>query len=264
MSAVTTLTFRDRKASGEKLAVLTAYDFPTAREADAAGIDALLVGDSVGMALMGQRHTLAVTMDVMVHHTAMVSRAAERAMVIADLPFLSYQVNAEEALRNAGRLVAEAGAQAVKLEGSSAHFGDAIAMILRAGIPVMGHLGLTPQSVHQFGGFKAQGRDPASRARILDEARGLEAAGCFAMVLECIPPDLAREVTAAVGIPTIGIGAGPGCDGQVLVMHDLLGWGKARFTKTYADVRGQMRAAFAEYAEEVRSGAYPAAEHTYA
>jgi len=263
MAAVTTVTFQERKRTGEKITVLTAYDYPTARLMDEAGVDAILVGDSLGMAVMGGRDTLGVTMDDMVHHTRMVTRATQRTFVIADLPFLSYQVNPEEALRNAGRLVAEGGAQAVKLEGGADKYGDAIATILKAGIPVMGHIGLTPQSVHQFGGYKVQGRDEASRARLLTEAKGLQDIGCFAVVLECMPPDLADEITAAVGIPTIGIGAGAGCDGQVLVMHDMLGWGATKFTKTFGDARGLMKHAFEEYVREVRGGSFPAKEHTY-
>lgn len=264
MAAVTTVTFQERKRTGEKITVLTAYDYPTARLMDEAGVDAILVGDSLGMAVMGGRDTLGVTMDDMVHHTRMVTRATQRTFVIADLPFLSYQVNPEEALRNAGRLVAEGGAQAVKLEGGADKYGAAIATILKAGIPVMGHIGLTPQSVHQFGGYKVQGRDDAGRERLLAEAKGLQEIGCFAVVLECMPPDLAEEITADVGIPTIGIGAGAGCDGQVLVMHDMLGWGATKFTKTFGDARGLMKQAFEDYVREVRSGTYPAKEHTYA
>lgn len=264
MANVTTVTFQDRKRAGEKIAMLTAYDYPTARLMDESGaIDAILVGDSVGMAVMGRRDTLSVTMDTMVHHTEMVSRAVKRALIIADLPFLSYQLNAEEALRNAGRLVAQAGAHCVKLEGSAQKFGDAIRMILNAGIPVMGHIGLTPQSVHQFGGYKIQGRDEAGRQRLKQEALGLQDAGCFAVVLECMPPDLAAEITQSLTIPTIGIGAGAGCDGQVLVLHDMLGWGATKFTKQFGDVRGVMAQAFLDYAREVKAAEFPAVEHTY-
>lgn len=262
-SRITTATFRERKQSGEKIAVLTAYDYPSAILQDEAGVDAILVGDSLGMAVMGGKDTLSVTMDDMLHHTRMVARAAQRAMVIADMPFLSYQICPEEALRNAGRFIAEAGAQAVKLEGPAGRFGAAIELILRAGIPVMGHIGLTPQSVHQMGGYKVQGRDAAARERLKQEALGLQELGCFSIVLECIPADLAAEITASLQIPTIGIGAGAGCDGQVLVMHDMLGWGKARFTKTYADARALMLQAFKDYAEEVKSGAFPAEAQTY-
>ncbi len=263
MARVTTSTFRDLKRTGEKIAVLTAYDYPTAALLDEAGLDAILVGDSLGMAIMGGRDTLSVTMDDMVHHTRMVSRAARHALIIADMPFLSYQVNAEEALRNAGRLVSEAGAQAVKLEGGVNKFGDAIAVILRAGIPVMGHIGLTPQSVHQIGGYKVQGRDDEARQRLKEEALGLQEAGCFSIVLECMPPGLAAEITQTLTIPTIGIGAGVDCDGQVLVLHDILGWGETRFCKTYADVRGAMSGAFRSYVNEVKHHQFPTEEHTY-
>jgi len=263
MPAVTTVTFQQRKKAGDKITVLTAYDYPSAKIMDEAGVDAILVGDSMGMAIMGKRDTLGVTVDDILHHTRMVTRAVERCFVIADMPFLSYQVNHEEALRNAGRLVAEGGAQAVKLEGGPDKYGDAITTILKAGVPVMGHIGLTPQSVHQFGGYKIQGRDEAGRERLLREAKGLEELGCFAIVLECMPPGLAQEITQSIGIPTIGIGAGPDCDGQVLVMHDMLGWGATRFTKTFGDVQGAMKQAFGDYVTEVRAGTFPAAEHTY-
>lgn len=263
MSRITALSFRDRKEAGGKLAVLTAYDYPTAQLVDEAGVDAVLVGDSLGMVVMGMQDTLRVTMDDITRHTQMVSRAVSHALVIADMPFLSYQISAEEALRNAGRLIAEGGAQAVKLEGSAEKFGPALQAILRAGIPVMGHIGLTPQSVHQFGGYKVQGRSPECRIRLKREALGLQEAGCFALVLECIPADLAEEITQSLSIPTIGIGAGAGCDGQVLVWYDMAGWGAARFTKTFADVRSQMSQAFRAYAEEVRNGTFPAQEHTY-
>lgn len=261
---VTTLALQKRKREGEKIAMITAYDFPTASLIDASGMDVILVGDSVGMAVMGLEDTLAVSMDVMLHHTKMVSRAAKRAMVVADMPFLSYQVNAEEALRNAGRLVAEGGAQAVKVEGSVEKFGPAIQMILRAGIPVMGHIGLTPQSVHQLGGYRVQGRSVADRDRLKEEALALQETGCFAIVLECMPPDLAAEISQSLEIPTVGIGAGAECDGQVLVLHDMLGWGQTRFTKSFGNVRGEMEKAMAAYIEEVRGASFPAAEHTYA
>jgi len=261
--SVTTSTFQERKRTGEKIAMLTAYDYPTATLVDESAVDAILVGDSLGMAVMGLDDTLGVTMDMMVHHTRMVTRAAKRVMVIGDMPFLSYQVNAEEALRNAGRLVGQAGAHAVKLEGPVEKHGDAINLILKAGIPVMGHIGLTPQSVHQFGGYKVQGRDAAGHERLKREALGLQEAGCFSVVLECIPPDLAAAITQSLEIPTIGIGAGPHCDGQVLVFHDMLGWGRTRFAKTFADARATMVQAFDAYASEVKSGAFPAGEHTY-
>lgn len=264
MTRVRTTTLRKCKESGGKIAMLTAYDFPTAKLMDEAGIDVVLVGDSCGDNVMGLDDTLGVTMDDMLHHTKMVSRAVKRAMVVADMPFLSYQVSTEEAVRNAGRFVAEAGAQAVKLEGPAGRFGDAIRAILRTGIPVMGHIGFTPQSVNQIGGYKVQGRGEEGHARLLSEAKGLEALGCFAVVLELVTADLAAEITQALSIPTIGIGSGPGCDGQVLVMHDMLGFHEPKkHFKVYADVRSQMAAAFAGYVREVKEGAFPTAEHAH-
>ena len=263
MARVTAIALKERKLSGEKIAMLTAYDYPSAKLVDQAGVDVILVGDSCGMVVMGRRDTLSVTMDEMIHHTKMVSLAVENALVVGDMPFLSYQVCAEEALRNAGRFVVEAGAQAVKLEGPADKFGGAIGAILRAGIPVMGHIGLLPQSVHHIGGYKVQGRSTECRARLKEEALGLEDMGCFAVVLECIPADLATEITAALSIPTIGIGAGAGCDGQVLVMHDMLGWGATRFTKTFADTRAVMQQGFEAYVREVKAGSFPAKEHEY-
>lgn len=264
MPRVTTTSLRKCKEAGDKIAMLTAYDFPSAKLMDESGVDMILVGDSVGMVVMGRTDTLSVTMDEMVHHTKMVSDAVSRAMVVGDMPFLSYHVSPEEAVRNAGRLVGEAGAHCVKLEGPAGKVGDSISAILRAGMPVMGHLGLTPQSVHQLGGYKVQGRDEASRQRLKLEARGLEELGCFAVVLECIPADLAAEITESLSIPTIGIGAGPGCDGQVLVMHDMLGWGMhTKFCKQYADVATVMRKAFEGYVHEVKAKDFPDAEHAY-
>lgn len=264
MVPVTTLSLQACKQSGDKIAMLTAYDYPTAKLMDEAGVDVILVGDSCAMVVMGRPDTLSVTMDEMVHHTKMVAAAAQRALVVADMPFLSYQVSAEEAVRNAGRFIAEAGAQAVKLEGPAQKFGDTIHAILRAGIPVMGHIGLTPQSIHQLGGYKVQGRDPQGRARLKAEATGLEEAGCFAIVFECIPSDLAAEITAMVTVPTIGIGAGPACDGQVLVMHDMLGFGLyTKFAKVFADARGVMLKAFEDYVGEVKAGTYPDEDHSY-
>jgi 3-methyl-2-oxobutanoate hydroxymethyltransferase len=243
--------------------VLTAYDYPSAKILDECGVDIILVGDSCGNVVMGRPDTLSVTMDEMVHHTRMVSRAVKNALVIGDMPFLSYQIGPRDAVKNAGRFLAEAGANAVKLEGSVDKFGESISAILRTGIPVMGHIGLTPQSINQFGGHKVQGREPESRVRLREEARGLEEAGCFAVVLECIPADLAAEITAELTIPTIGIGAGASCDGQVLVLHDILGWGTTRFAKTFGDVRGLMREACAGFIEEVKAGAFPGKEHEF-
>ncbi|HEO72400.1 MAG TPA: 3-methyl-2-oxobutanoate hydroxymethyltransferase [Candidatus Hydrogenedentes bacterium] len=263
MARVTAVSLRERKSKGEKIAVLTAYDYPCAKLLDETGIDVVLVGDSVANAVMGRNDTLSVTVDEMLHHVAMVSAAVEKALVVADMPFLSYQVCPEDAVRNAGRLIAEGGAQAVKLEGPADKFGAAIEAILRAGIPVMGHIGLTPQSVHQLGGYKVQGRSPEAQMRLKKEAAGLEDAGCFAVVLECMPAALAAEISTALSIPTIGIGAGAACDGQVLVLHDMLGWGSTRFTKTFGDVRALMCQACGDYIEAVKSGAFPGKEHEY-
>ncbi|MDZ4861576.1 MAG: 3-methyl-2-oxobutanoate hydroxymethyltransferase [Candidatus Hydrogenedentes bacterium] len=264
MPRVSAGALRDRKKAGEKIAVLTGYDFPTAKILDESGVDAILVGDSCGMVVMGRDNTLGVTMEEMLHHTKLVSSAVTRALVIADMPFLSYHISPEEAVRNAGRLVAEACAQAIKLEGPAKTFGRTIQAILDASIPVMGHIGLQPQSIHQIGGYKVQGRDPEGRARLIEEAKGLEAIGCFALVLECVPASLAKEITETISIPTIGIGAGPDCDGQVLVMHDMLGMGKyTKFSKVYFDVGAAMKGAFEDYVREVRSGAFPAAEQSF-
>ncbi|HOV59680.1 MAG TPA: 3-methyl-2-oxobutanoate hydroxymethyltransferase [Candidatus Hydrogenedentes bacterium] len=260
---ITAAAFGKKPSDAFPLAVLTAYDYPSAALADEAGVDAVLVGDSLGMVIMGHANTLGVTMDIMAHHTAMVARATRRALVIADMPFLSCNLGPEEAARNAGRLVGACGAGAVKIEGSMSRAGDAIQAVLRAGIPVMGHLGLTPQRVLQLGGYHVQGRDEEAAARIRREARELAEAGCFAVVLECVPADLAKTITSELPVPTIGIGAGPHCDGQVLVMHDILGWGKARFARTYADVRKIMGDAFAAYVADVKAGRYPAREHWY-
>lgn len=243
--------------------MLTAYDYPTAKILDESGVDIVLIGDSCGNVIMGRPNTLSVTMDDMVRHTRMVSAAVERALVVADMPFLSYQVSPEEAVRNAGRLIAEGGAHAIKLEGPADKFADAITAILRAGIPVMGHIGLTPQSVHQLGGYKVQGRSEGCRNRLKQEATGLEQIGCFAMVLECVPADLGAEITSMVSMPTIGIGAGPDCDGQVLVLHDILGWGAARFVKTYADVKGMIAKACTDYVSDVKGSKFPTEENTF-
>jgi len=263
MGKITAPCFRERKLDGDRIAMLTAYDYPSAKIIDDCDIDAILVGDSCAMTVMGRPDTTNMTMDEMLHHVRMVTAAVEHALVVADMPFGSYQVSPEEAVRNATRLVAEGGAQAVKLEGPPAIFRRTVRAILNASIPVMGHLGLTPQSIHQLGGYKIQGRKPESRQRILDAARELDDLGCFAIVLECVPADLAAEITAAVDCPTIGIGAGAGCDGQILVMHDILGWGFTKFSKTYVDVRGAMEKAFKDYVHEVKSGQFPAAEHAF-
>jgi 3-methyl-2-oxobutanoate hydroxymethyltransferase len=222
MPKITILDIYKKKAEGKKITMLTAYDFPTAQIVDQSGIDMILVGDSLGMVVQGVSSTLPVTMDEMIYHTKMVSRAAASAMVIGDMPFLSYQTSREEAVRNAGRFLKEAGAEAVKLEGGSL-MADTIRAIVSAGIPVMAHIGLTPQHVHALGGFKVQGKDEAAREKILADARAVQDAGAFSVVLEAMPASLAKEITETLRIPTIGIGAGPDCGGQVLVLHDLLG-----------------------------------------
>ncbi len=258
------------KAARRPITMLTAYYFPFARIFDQAGADILLVGDSLAMAVRGEDSTLGVTIDEIIYHTRMVARARRRALLIADMPFLSYQVSAEDALRNAGRLLKEAGAQAVKLEGGVA-IAPTVARLAAVDIPVMGHIGLTPQSIHRMGGHRVQGRKagrgPGCRERLLEDARALEAVGAFAIVIEGVPPSLAREITGAVAIPTIGIGAGPDCDGQVLVMHDMLGLSESfapRFAKPFARMWSEAAAASAAFVREVQERAFPAAEHCYA
>lgn len=260
----TVLSLAGKKRRGERISMLTAYDFAFARIFDAAGIDVLLVGDSLGNVVQGLDTTLPVTLDEMLYHTRLVARGARRAMVVGDMPFGSYQASPEDAVRSATRFLKEGGAQAVKLEGGEVAR-EAIGRIAAAGIPVMGHVGLTPQSVHALGGFRVQGRGDAGRERVLADARAVEGAGAFAVVLEGIPADLAAEVTAALQIPTIGIGAGPGCDGQVLVMHDMLGlsdWTPG-FVKQYADLGAAAVRAARAFADEVADGKFPAAEHCY-
>lgn len=253
-----------RKRRGEKITMLTAYDFPFAHIFDTAGIDVLLVGDSLGNVVQGQETTLPVTLEETLYHTRLVARATRRAIVIADMPFGSYQVSSEEALRNAVRCVKEGGAHAVKLEGGSAVL-ETIRRIVAAEIPVMGHVGLTPQAIHRMGGHRVQGRTAKGRARVLEDARAVEAAGAFAVVLEGMPAELAREVSESLAIPTIGIGAGPHCDGQVLVMHDLLGlsdWTPS-FVKQYANLGALASQAARRFAEEVSEGKFPDEEHSY-
>ncbi len=250
-----------KKARGEKISMLTAYDATMARLLDEAGLDMLLVGDSLGMVMLGHETTLNVTMDDMVRHTGAVRRGASRALVVADLPFLSYQVSVEDALRNAGRLLQEGSAGAVKLEGGR-WVCPAVQRLVSAGIPVMGHLGLTPQSFHQLGGFRRQATHPAEAEVLLADATALQDAGAFSIVLECIPDDLARQVTGELRIPTIGIGSGPHCDGQVLVIHDLLGLsGQATppFAKQYAHLGEAILQAASAYHEDVRTGGFPLA-----
>ena len=257
---------QSRKQRGEKIAMLTAYDYTMARLFDRAEIDVLLVGDSLGMVVLGYETTLPVTLDAMVHHTRAVSRGAQRALVVADMPFLTYQTSVEDALRNAGRLVQEGGAAAVKIEGAGAAV-EAATRIVEAGIPVMGHLGLLPQSVHQLGGYRQQARSGEDAEQLLADARALEAAGVFAIVLESIPESVAAMVTADLEIPTIGIGAGPHCDGQVLVCYDMLGLSgedAPPFVKLYADLGARTVAAAQAYAEDVRANRFPAVRRTEA
>ena len=261
----TVLDIQRFKDEGRRFAMLTAYDYLSARILDEAGIPILLVGDSLGMVMLGHPTTLPVTMEDMLHHAKAVARGARQALLVGDMPFMSYQASVDDAVRNAGRFVQEGGMHAVKLEG-----GGAVVEITRrlteAGIPVMGHLGLTPQSVHQMGGFKVQGKTDAQAARILADAKALEKAGAFSLVLEGMPSKLAAEITHALRIPTIGIGAGPGCDGQVLVFHDMLGLttGKApKFVKRYANLAEEISRAVTAYAEDVRTGKFPGPEHEY-
>ncbi len=248
---------------GERLVVVTAYDYPGGRIADAAGVDVVLVGDSLAMVVLGYDDTLSVTMDEMLHHVRATRRGVARALLVADMPFGSFHLGPGQAVANALRFVKEAGAQAVKIEGART---DVIRALVDAEIPVMAHLGLTPQSVHRFGGFKVQGRGEEARAALLDAATAVEEAGAFALVLECIPTELAREVTERVAIPTIGIGAGPHCDGQVLVWHDLLGIEERiapRFVRRYAELGLASREAVAAFGRDVRSGAFPSAEEAF-
>ena len=254
------------RKGGEKLAMLTAYDAVFARLADEAGVDMVLVGDSLAMVALGQPDTLGVGMDAMVHHTRAVSRAVERALVVGDMPFMSYQQSDEAAVANAGRMLAEGRAQAVKLEGG-ARVLSRVRAIVAAEIPVMGHIGLTPQSIAKLGGFKVQGKTAAAAEALVEEARMLEEAGCFSLVIEAVPAPLAKLVTEAVAIPTIGIGAGPHCDGQVLVTQDVLGLFdqfRPKFVKRYAELGQFAREAMGAYIDEVRGGAFPAPEHCFA
>ncbi|HAA89809.1 MAG: 3-methyl-2-oxobutanoate hydroxymethyltransferase [Thermoanaerobacterales bacterium 50_218] len=265
MGRVTTATLQEMKKRGEKITLLTAYDYPTARLLDEAGIDILLVGDSVGNVVLGYENTLPVTMEEMIHHTKAVARGAKRAMVVGDMPFLSYQISISEAIRNAGRFLQEAGAQAVKLEGGKER-AETVRALVETGIPVMGHIGLTPQSVHQLGGYRVQGRSEEAAKKLLEDALALEEAGIFSLVLECVPAPVAQMITSKLRIPTLGIGAGPFCDGQVLVTHDLLGLYGGRvpkFVKQYIRLYDQMLEAVRSFREEVRDGVFPGPEHCY-
>ncbi|MCS6907449.1 MAG: 3-methyl-2-oxobutanoate hydroxymethyltransferase [Anaerolineales bacterium] len=261
---ITLPDLRQKKEQGRPITMLTAYDYPTAKAIDEAGVDVILVGDSLGMVVLGYPNTLQVTMEDMLHHCRAVARGAKTALLVGDMPFLSYQVSTQEAVRNAGRFLQEGGMEAVKLEGGRER-AETIRAIVAAGIPVMGHLGLTPQSIHQLGGFRAQGRHAEAALRLLEDALVLQEAGCFSLVLESVPRQLAAYITQHLEIPTIGIGAGEGCDGQVLVTHDLLGLFDRftpRFAKQYAQLYSTMRTAFAQYVAEVQAGLFPDKEHS--
>lgn len=262
---ITTAVIRDRKKKGEKITMLTAYDYPTALIVDEAGTDIILVGDSLGMVVLGYDSTLPVTMEDMIHHTKAVSRATKHAMVVGDMPFMSYQVSIEDAMYNAGRFLQEAGAQGVKLEGGR-EVAELTRRITSSGIPVMAHLGLTPQSVHQIGGYKIQGKEDEAAKRILEDAKILEEAGAFSIVLECVPAKLAGMITQSLSIPTIGIGAGIACDGQVLVVHDMLGMFEKftpKFVKIYGNLNESMKDAIKQYLDEVRGGLFPENKHSF-
>ncbi len=265
MSTKTTIpSLYEKKSRGEKITMLTAYDYPTATILDEAGIDIILVGDSLGMVVLGYENTLPVTMDEMIHHTSSVSRGTKNALVVGDMPYLSYHVSSKDTIKNAGRFIKEAGAGAVKIEGCGKSRLRMIRKMVEADIQVMGHLGLTPQSIHQMGGFKVQGR--GEEEQLTSAARAVEEAGAFSIVLEGIPGILGEKITQSINIPTIGIGAGSGCDGQVLVTHDLIGLSGgrvAKFVKKYASVREEIENAVKSFKTEVEAGSFPADEHTY-
>jgi len=267
--AITAADLRAMKAGGQPITMVTAYDYPSARLVDAAGVDAILVGDTLGMVVLGHSSTVPVTMADMLHHTRAVARGASRALVVGDMPFLSYQVTPEEALRNAAALVQQGGAAAIKLEGGRA-VASTVRRIVEAGIPVMGHVGLTPQAVHQLGGFRLQAKTPPAAQALIDDALALEEAGVFALVLELVPAPLAARVTERISRPTIGIGAGAGCDGQIQVLHDLIGLSGdpehdhvPRHTRRFAELGKLLREAIAAYVQEVREGRFPAPENAF-
>lgn len=261
----TVTTFQAAKTKGEKLTMLTAYDYSMAKMIDQAGVDSILVGDSLGMVVLGYQDTLSVTMEDMIHHTAAVSRGVQNALVIADMPFMSYQTSVYDAVVNAGRLIKEGRANAVKLEGG-AEFAEHIHAVVRASIPVVGHIGLTPQSVNVFGGFRVQGRDEETARRLIQDAKEIEQSGAFAVVLECVPAQLAEIITKSLSIPTIGIGAGAGCDGQVLVYQDMLGIYNEispKFVKRFADAGKVMEEGIKRYLAEVKDGSFPSRQHIF-
>ncbi len=263
---VTVPSLLARKRAGERIVVLTAYDHPTAEILDREGVDVLLVGDSLGMVLLGHENTLPVTMEDLLHHVKPVARAARRALVVADMPFLSFHVSPAETVRNAGRLLKEGGAKAVKIEGASPARLDVIRTLVEADIPVMGHVGLTPQSINRLGDYRVRGSQAEEGAAIVRAAQAVEAAGAFSVVLECVPREVAAEATSRLGIPTIGIGAGPACDGQVLVFHDLAGFSRGyqpKFVRRYADLDAVIGDAVRRYAADVRTGSFPTDEQAY-
>jgi len=262
---VTVLDFRKKKENKEKITMLTAYDSPMGRIIDAAGLDAVLVGDSVGMVMLGYESTVQVSMDEMIHHAKAVKRGVKRAFIIGDMPFLSYQASDADAIRNAGRFIQDGGSDAVKLEGGK-EVVPRVKAIIDAGIPVLGHIGLTPQSITKIGGYKVQGKDPKAAKKLIEDASALEEAGCFAVVLECLPAELAAKITESVSIPTIGIGSGRFCDGQVLVTNDIIGYFDGfspKFVKRYADVGKAIKEAIDGFKDEVISGKYPDDEHSF-
>ncbi len=265
MSKITIRDFFKKKAEGAKITMLTAYDYPFAKIVDEAGIDAVLVGDSLGMVVQGLDNTLPVTMDDMIYHTRLVARAVTNAIVVGDMPFMSYQASLEEAVRNAGRFLKDAGASAVKLEGGK-EVCDRINAMTKTGIPVMAHIGLTPQSIHRMGGYKVQGKSEESAKRLLGEAHAVEDAGAFSLLLEAIPLELARRITSELAIPTIGIGAGPHCDGQALVLYDVLGMFERftpRFVKRYANLKEDALNAVRAYKSETEDGSFPSEEESF-
>lgn len=265
MPKITLQDFLKKKTEGKKISMLTAYDYPFARIVDDAGIDGILVGDSLGMVVQGLENTLPVTMDEMIYHTKMVARASKNAIVIGDMPFMSYQASSEEAVRNAGRFLKEGGASAVKLEGG-AEISDRIRAMTKSDIPVMAHIGLTPQSIHRMGGYKVQGRTDEAARLLVEEAHKVEDAGAFALLLEAIPMDLAGKITDALSIPTIGIGAGPYCDGQVLVLHDVVGMFERfvpKFVKRYANLKDEALRAIIHYKKEIEEGIFPSEEQSF-
>jgi 3-methyl-2-oxobutanoate hydroxymethyltransferase len=266
MRKITTTKLLDMKREGEKISMLTCYDYSMALILDKAGVDVIFVGDSLGVVVLGYENTLPVTIDEILHHTKAVKRGVKNALLIADMPFLSYQVDTRDAILHAGRLIKEGGAEGVKLEGGE-EITSIVSTLVKIEIPVMGHIGLTPQGIHKFGGYKIQGRTRESREKIKRDAKALEEAGAFAIVLECIPSDLAREITSSIRIPTIGIGAGPDCDGQVLVVNDMLGLyeheNQPKFIKKYANLKESISDAVKKYISDIRSGKFPTLEQSY-